>query len=34
MIRHYIAWRNGRLTDSKLREVIKRASTIKRAKVA
>jgi hypothetical protein len=34
MIRHYIAWRIGRLTDFKLREVIKRASTIKRAKAA
>ncbi len=33
MIRRYNAWRNGRLTDPKLREVIKRASTIKRAKV-
>jgi transposase len=34
MIRRYIAWRNGHLTDPKLRKVIKRASTIKRAKVA
>ena len=34
MIRRYIAWRNGHLTDPKLRKVIKRASTITRAKVA
>jgi transposase len=34
MIRRYIAWRNGHATDPKLRKVIKRASTIKRAKVA
>ena len=34
MIRRYIAWRNGHVTDPKLRKVIKRASTIKRAKVA
>jgi transposase len=34
MIRRYIAWRNGHTTDPKLRKVIKRASTIKRAKVA
>ena len=34
MIRRYIAWRNGHLTDPKLRKVIKRASIIKRAKVA
>jgi transposase len=34
MIRRYIAWRNRHLTDPKLRKVIKRAETIKRAKVA
>ena len=34
MIRRYIAWRNAHLTDPKLRKVIKRAATIKRAKVA
>jgi transposase len=34
MIRRYIAWRNGHVTDPKLRKVIKRASTITRAKVA
>jgi transposase len=34
MIRRYITWRNGHVTDPKLRKVIKRASTIKRAKVA
>jgi transposase len=34
MIRRYIAWRNGHTTDPKLRKVIKRASTIKKAKVA
>jgi hypothetical protein len=34
MIRRYIAWRNGHVTHPKLRKVIKRASTIKRAKVA
>jgi aromatic ring-opening dioxygenase catalytic subunit (LigB family) len=34
MIRRYIAWRNRRVTDPRLREVIKRASTIKRAKAA
>jgi len=34
MIRHYIAWRNRHVTDPKLRKVIKRAGTIKRAKVA
>jgi transposase len=34
MIRRYITWRNRHLTDSKLRKVVKRASTIKRAKVA
>jgi transposase len=34
MIRRYIAWRNGHSTDPQLRKVIKRASTIKRAKVA
>jgi transposase len=34
MIRRYIAWRNRHVTDPKLRKVIKRASTITRAKVA
>ena len=34
MIRRYIAWRNRHVTDPKLRKVIKRASTIKLAKVA
>jgi transposase len=34
MIRRYIDWRNRHLTDPKLRKVVKRASTIKRAKVA
>ena len=34
MIRHYIAWRNRHTTDPRLRKVIKRASTITRAKVA
>jgi transposase len=34
MIRRYIAWRNGHVTDPRLRKVVKRASTIKRAKVA
>ena len=34
MIRRYIAWRNRHATDPKLRKVIKRASTIKLAKVA
>jgi hypothetical protein len=34
MIRRYIAWRNRHITDPKLRKVIKRASTITRAKVA
>ena len=34
MIRRYIAWRNRHITDPKLRKVIKRVSTIKRAKVA
>ena len=34
MIRRYIAWRNLHATDPRLRKVIKRASTIKRAKVA
>jgi transposase len=34
MIRRYIAWRNGHVTDPRLRKVIKRASTINRAKVA
>lgn len=34
MIRRYIIWRNTHVTDPKLRKVIKRAATIKRAKVA
>ncbi|HEV7871854.1 MAG TPA: helix-turn-helix domain-containing protein [Modestobacter sp.] len=34
MIRRYIAWRNRHVTDPKLRKVVKRASTIKQAKVA
>ena len=34
MIRRYIAWRNRHATDPKLRKVIRRAETIKRAKVA
>ena len=34
MIRRYIAWRNRHTTDPQLRKVIKRASTIKKAKVA
>jgi hypothetical protein len=34
MIRRYIAWRNRHVTDLSLRKVIRRAETIKRAKVA
>lgn len=34
MIRRYIAWRNRHATDPKLRKVVRRAQTIKRAKVA
>jgi transposase len=34
MIRRYIAWRNRHATDPTLRKVIRRAETIKRAKVA
>lgn len=34
MIRRHIAWRNRNITDPRLRKVIKRAATIKRAKVA
>ncbi len=34
MIRRYIAWRNRHTTDPQLRKVVKRASTIKKAKVA
>ena len=34
MIRRYIAWRNRHATDPALRKVIRRAETIKRAKVA
>ena len=34
MIRRYIAWRNRHVTDPRLRKAIRRAETIKRAKVA
>jgi transposase len=34
MIRRYIIWRNNHITDPRLRKVVKRAATIKRAKVA
>lgn len=34
MIRRYIAWRNRHVTDPLLRKVVRRAETIKRAKVA
>ena len=34
MSRHYIARRNRHITDPRLRKVIRRAETIKRAKVA
>jgi transposase len=34
MIRRYIIWRNSHVTDPRLRKVVKRAATIKRAKVA
>jgi transposase len=34
MIRRYIIWRNSHATDPRLRKVVKRAATIKRAKVA
>ena len=34
MIRRYIAWRNRHATDPKLRKIVRRAETIKRAKVA
>ena len=34
MIRRYIIWRNAHVTDPRLRKVVKRAATIKRAKVA
>lgn len=35
MIRHYIAWRNGHAaTHPRLREIVDKAETIKRAKVA
>jgi DDE superfamily endonuclease len=34
MIRRYIAWRNRHVTDPRLRKVVERAATIKRAKVA
>lgn len=34
MIRRYIIWRNTHITDPRLRKVVKRAATIKRAKVA
>lgn len=34
MIRRYIAWRNTHATDPRLRKVVRRAATIKRARVA
>ncbi len=34
MIRRYIAWRNRHITDPRLRKVVKRAATIRRARVA
>ena len=34
MIRRFINWRNRHVTDPKLRKVVQRAETIKRAKVA
>jgi transposase len=34
MIRRYITWRNGHLTDPKLRKVIRRGELANRAKVA
>ncbi len=34
MIRRYIAWRNRHATDPTLRKVVRRAGTIKRAKIA
>jgi transposase len=34
MIRRYILWRNRHITDPRLRKVVRRAETIKRAKVA
>lgn len=34
LIRRYIGWRNRHATDPRLRKVVKRAATIKRAKVA
>jgi len=34
MIRRYIIWRNNHVTDPRLRKVVRRAATIKRAKVA
>ena len=34
MIRRYIIWRNAHITDPKLRKVVRRAATIKRARVA
>ena len=34
MTRRYIAWRNRHVTDHKLRKGIRRAKTIKSAKVA
>jgi hypothetical protein len=33
-IHRYIAWRNRHVTDPRIPKVIKRAATIKRAKVA
>jgi hypothetical protein len=34
MIRRYIAWRNRNAHDKRLREIVTKAETIKRAKVA
>jgi len=34
MIRRYIAWRNRHASDRRLRQVVDKAATIKRAKVA
>ncbi|MCU1605787.1 MAG: transposase [Modestobacter sp.] len=34
MIRRYITWRDRHVTDPRLRKVVRRAATIKRAKVA
>jgi len=34
MIRRYIAWRNRHAADERLRKIVTKAETIKRAKVA